>query len=212
MKMWILSFILLSPLSFAMGACSPDNNPVPKEEPGTGPQPGGGHALVVYFSCTGTTKGVAEQIAGLAGADTWRIVPETAYTSEDLNYNNSSSRANREQNDPSARPAISGKCENITAYDVIFLGYPIWWGKAPKILFTFLENHGLSGKTVVPFCTSHSSGIGSSDTDLHSMAPQATWKQGRRFNRNETKETIMNWIQSMDLNLDKGDGAGRFVL
>ena len=136
------------------------------------------------------------------GAATWRIEPETAYTSEDLNYNNSSSRANREQNDPSARPAIKGKCENLADYDVVFLGYPIWWGKAPKVIFTFLENHDLAGKTVVPFCTSHSSGIGSSDTDLHRLATEAEWKQGRRFSGNESKETIEKWIESMDLDFN----------
>lgn len=158
---------------------------------------------MVYFSCTNTTKGIAESIVEITDGTLHRIVPEVPYTSEDLNYNNSSSRANREQNDPSARPAISGEIENFSNYDVIFLGYPIWWGKAPKIISTFLESHDFADKTIVPFCTSHSSGIGSSDTDLHELAKQAAWKQGQRFNGNESKETIKDWIESMNLNVNK---------
>lgn len=185
MKMLISSLLLMSGLALSTGACSPTDEPVKTEEPTPvpdpepnpdptpDPQPTGGRALVVYFSCTNTTKGIADRIVEASDAATWRIEPEVAYTSEDLNYNNSSSRANREQNDPSARPAIKGKCENLADYDVVFLGYPIWWGKAPKVIFTFLESHDLAGKTVVPFCTSHSSGIGSSDTDLHRLATGA---------------------------------------
>ena len=222
--MLISSLLLMSGLALSTGACSPTDEPVKTEEPTPvpdpepnpdpipDPQPTGGRALVVYFSCTNTTKGIADRIVEATDAATWRIEPEVAYTSEDLNYNNSSSRANREQNDPSARPAIKGKCENLADYDVVFLGYPIWWGKAPKVIFTFLESHDLAGKTVVPFCTSHSSGIGSSDTDLHRLATGAEWKQGRRFNGNESKETIENWIESMNLNFNNDTNAGAFDL
>lgn len=190
----------------------PDPEPEPNPDPTPDPTPSGGCALVVYFSCTNTTKGIADRIVEVTDAATWRINPEVAYTSEDLNYNNSSSRANREQNDPSARPAIKGKCENLADYDVVFLGYPIWWGKAPKVIFTFLESHDLAGKTVVPFCTSHSSGIGSSDTDLHRLAAGAEWKQGRRFGGSESKETIEKWIESMDLNFNDNTNTGVFDL
>lgn len=190
----------------------PDPEPEPNPDPTPDPTPSGGRALVVYFSCTNTTKGIADRIVEMTDAATWRINPEVAYTSEDLNYNNSSSRANREQNDPSARPAIKGKCENLADYDVVFLGYPIWWGKAPKVIFTFLESHDLAGKTVVPFCTSHSSGIGSSDTDLHRLAAGAEWKQGRRFGGSESKETIEKWIESMDLNFNDNTNTGVFDL
>lgn len=212
----------------ATNACSPSVEPLkteePEQKPDSGPtpdpdsgptpdpQPVGSHALVVYFSCTNTTKGVADRIVEATDAATWRIVPEVAYASEDLDYNNSSSRANREQNDPSVRPAIKGRCENIADYEVIFLGYPIWWGKAPKIILTFLESHDLAGKTIVPFCTSHSSGIGSSDTDLHRLAPGAKWKQGRRFGGNESEETIEKWIESMNLNVNGTTNAGAFDL
>lgn len=190
----------------------PDPEPEPTPDPTPDPTPSDGRALVVYFSCTNTTKGIADRIVEVTDAATWRINPEVAYTSEDLNYNNSSSRANREQNDPSARPAIKGKCENIANYDVIFLGYPIWWGKAPKVIFTFLEGHNLAGKTIVPFCTSHSSGIGSSDTDLHRLATGAEWKSGRRFSGNESKETIEKWIESMNLNYNDNTNTGVFDL
>lgn len=190
----------------------PDPEPDPNPDPTPDPTPSGGRALVVYFSCTNMTKGIADRIVEVTDAATWRINPEVAYTSEDLNYNNSSSRANREQNDPSARPAIKGKCENLADYNVVFLGYPIWWGKAPKVIFTFLESHNLAGKTIIPFCTSHSSGIGSSDTDLHSMVAGAEWKQGRRFSGNESKETIEKWIESMNLNFNNNTSTGIFDL
>lgn len=177
MKMLLSNLIVLFGLSFVTIACSPDDDSVVKGEPTPSPnqEQDNKHILVVYFSCTNTTKGIAERIAEITDGTLHRIVPETPYTSEDLNYNNTSSRANSEQNDPTARPAISSKIENISDYDVVFLGYPIWWGKAPKIIFSFLENHNLSHKIIVPFCTSHSSGIGSSDTDLHELAGQAIW-------------------------------------
>ncbi len=220
MKKWLLPIIILSGLTLTTSTCSPSDDPSKTETPtpmpdpnNPDPQPGGNNrVIVVYFSCTNTTKGIADRIVEATDVATWRIVPEVAYTSEDLNYNNSSSRANREQNDPSARPAIKGKCENLADYDVIFLGYPIWWGKAPKVIFTFLESHDLTGKTIVPFSTSHSSGIGSSDTDLHRLATGAEWKQGRRFSGNESEETIKNWIESMNLNVDNDTNAGVFDL
>jgi len=202
MKRLLFFILFFSGIAFATQACSSDdstdNREIPEPEPDPQPQPDGSRSVVIYFSCTNTTKGLAEQIAEIKGADTWQIQPEVAYTTADLNYNNSDSRANREQNDPSSRPAIKEGLENLSDYDVVFLGYPIWWGKAPKIISTFLENYDLSGKTIVPFCTSGSSGIGSSDTDLHPFASQATWKQGRRFSSNETKETITNWIDSLN--------------
>lgn len=222
--MLISSLLLMSGLTLTTGACSPSDDPIKTEEPTPvpdpepnpdptpDPQPTDVRALVVWFSCTNTTKGIADRIIEATGAATWRIEPETAYTSEDLNYNNSSSRANREQNDPSARPAIKGKCEHLADYDVVFLGYPIWWGKAPKVIFTFLESHNLAGKTIIPFCTSHSSGIGSSDTELHRLAAGAEWKQGRRFGGNESKETIKKWIESMDLNFNDNTNTGVFNL
>lgn len=96
--------------------------------------------------------------------------------------------------------------DNLKEYDIIFLGYPIWWGQAPRIISTFLENGDFSGKTIIPFCTSHSSGIGSSDTNLHSLAPKADWKQGRRFGGSESNETISNWIKTFNMNFTTDAG------
>ncbi|MCS2930592.1 flavodoxin [Bacteroides ovatus] len=186
--------------------------PIPVPDPSPDPQPANGRALVVYFSCTNTTKGVAEHIASITESAMFRIEPEEPYTSADLDYNDSSSRANREQNDPSARPAIAGSLENLSDYDVVFLGYPIWWGKAPKITFTFLESYDFAGKTIVPFCTSHSSGIGSSDTDLHALAAQATWMQGRRFGGNASENDVRDWIESLNLNLGGNTDVSSFNL
>ena len=199
---------MFSAFTLMNGACSPDpagGNSASTPTPDL--QPAGSRALVVWFSCTETTTGIADRIAEATGAVAWRIMPEEVYTAEDLNYHHDSSRANREQNDSSARPAIEGRCERLADCDVVFLGYPIWWGMAPKVVYTFLENHDLTGKTVVPFCTSGSSGIGSSDTDLHRLAPGARWKPGRRFGGNESKSTIKNWIGGLALSV--GTSASR---
>lgn len=158
--------------------------------------------LVAYFSATGTTEVLAQQAADVLDADLYEIVPKEPYTADDLNYNTDASRASREQSDPSARPALSGSVTNLEDYDVVFLGYPIWHGQAPRVVSTFLENHNFTGKTVVPFCTSHSSGIGSSDRDLYALAPNADWRSGRRFARETTRETVEEWIGGLDLHTD----------
>ena len=164
------------------------------------PQQGtaGGKVLVAYFSATGTTRPLAEYAADILNADLYEIVPEEPYTDADLAYY-TNGRADREQNDASARPVISGGVENMADYDVIFLGYPIWHGQAPRIISTFLESYDLTEKTIVPFCTSHSSGIGSSDTNLHSLASGANWLAGRRFAGGTTRSTIEDWINGLDL-------------
>ena len=158
--------------------------------------------LIAYFSATNNTEGIANHIKNILGADAglYEIVPEQPYTSADLNYN-TDCRANREQNDASARPAISGRVENMEQYDVIFLGYPIWWGQAPKIISTFLESYDFSGKTIVPFCTSGSSGIGSSASNLHSLASNATWLDGQRFSGGASRSTVESWVNGLDLTL-----------
>jgi flavodoxin len=155
--------------------------------------------LVAYFSATNNTRPLAEYIADAAGADLYEITPAVPYTSADLNYNDSSTRATVEQNDASARPAISGSVENMADYDVVFIGYPIWWGQAPRIISTFLESYDLSGKTIIPFCTSGSSGIGSSATNLHSLAPNANWLAGQRFSSGTSRDTMANWVNSLGL-------------
>ena len=167
--------------------------------PSVTPEPGGaeqGKSLIVYFSCTDTTKKIAEYVQEITGADIYRIEPEVPYTAEDLNYGDASTRAAREQNDSSARPAIAGKVENMSQYQNIVIAYPIWWGQAPRIISTFLESYDFSGKTIVPVCTSHSSGIGSSATNLHALTDgSVTWLEGRRFSSTTTKEEVAQWLK-----------------
>lgn len=153
---------------------------------------------MAYFSATGTTRPLAQYAAEHLGADLYEITPAIPYTAADLNYY-SGGRADQEQNDPSARPAISGGVEDMSQYDMVFIGYPIWHGQAPRIISTFLESYNFSGKTVVPFCTSHSSGIGNSDTNLHSLAPDAQWLPGQRFAGGTTRDEIERWIDSLDI-------------
>lgn len=179
-----------------------------------GAEPGNGagaspRALVVYFSCTDNTRRLAERIAEAAGAAVWRIEPTEPYMPADLDYEVADSRANREQNDPAARPAIKGHCDAVAAADIIFIGYPIWWGEAPRVISTFLARHDLSGKTIVPFCTSGSSPLGESDTHLHHLAPQAHWKPGRRFGGHESRDAIRQWFKALSLPLTGGSADRR---
>lgn len=165
--------------------------------------------LVVYFSATGTTRALAADAAAALNADIYEIVPEIPYTAADLAYN-TNGRADREQKDPAARPAISGRVDNMEQYDTVLLGYPIWHGQAPKILHTFLESYDLAGKTIIPFCTSNSSGIGSSDTQLHASCPNAVWQAGERFSAAASGEDITNWLNNAGLAPVKPAQSGMF--
>jgi len=158
--------------------------------------------LVAYFSCTGNTRSVAQQITNALKADIHEIKPETPYTSADLNWRDNSSRSSMENSNPSSRPAISGKIENIGQYNIIFLGYPIWWGQAPRIILTFLESYDFSGKTIVPFCTSGSSGVGSSADNLHKLCSDSTkWIAGSRLNSNISHSAAVTWINEFELGI-----------
>lgn len=171
------------------------------EQPSAEPEPSadtGGKILVAYFSATGHTKSVAETLQTALGADLYEITPEDPYTTADLDYN-SDCRANREQNDDSARPAISGSVDGMDGYDIIFLGYPIWWGKEPKIIDTFLESYDFSGKTIVPFCTSGSSGIGGSLSGVKASAAGADVLDGRRFSGGADLSAVQSWVNELDL-------------
>lgn len=155
--------------------------------------------LVVYFSVTGTTKQIAQNITELLNVDIYEIVPEQPYTDADLAYY-TNGRADREQSDSSVRPAIFGSVENIDKYDTIILGYPIWHSQAPRIISTFLESYDFSEKTIIPFCTSHSSGIGSSDTDLYKLCSDDTkWINGVRFSSDASQNDIEEWLVRVDL-------------
>ncbi len=165
-----------------------------KAEPDTGTK-----VLVAYFSATGNTRPIAKHIADSLKADLYEIVPEEPYTDADLNYSDSGSRTSIEQNDPAARPAISGSVENMAQYDIVFVGYPIWWGDAPHILYTFMESYDWSGKTVIPFCTSGGSSFSSSG--LPGSALGAEWKQGRRFTGSAGREELLAWVNGLGLEL-----------
>lgn len=170
-------------------------------ENGTDAETEGTKVLVAYFSATNTTEGVAEHIANGLNADLYEIVPEDPYTDEDLDYNDNNSRSTLEMNDPSSRPAIAGSVENMDQYTIVFLGYPIWWGDAPRILSTFVESYDFSGKTIVPFCTSGGSGIGSSASNLEQLTRGATWLPGQRLNGSDSQDTVMEWVNGLGLNL-----------
>ncbi len=179
------------------------NSAAPEQNPSQQPNDTAkttGKSLVVYFSATGNTKSLAEKIAETAESDIFEIVPEQEYTSEDLNYNNSDCRANKEHNDDSARPAISSKIENIENYDTIFIGYPIWWGTMPKIINTFLDTYDLSGKTVMPFCTSGGSGISSSVSAIKTACPNVDVKNGFRGTSGTTAKQIEEWLDDCGFN------------
>lgn len=152
-------------------------------------------AAVIYFSVTGNTKEVAGYIKDLTNADIFEIIPKEKYTDEDIDYSNDNSRANREQNNDDARPEISNDIDT-TSYDTIFLGYPIWWGTVPKIIYTFLDNNDLSGKTVIPFCTSGGSGIKQSMNDLKEYNSNINWIDGEKLNTN--KDEVEDWINNLE--------------
>ncbi len=157
----------------------------------------GTKTLVVVFSATGTTKGVAEKLADVTGADLYEIVPAEPYTSDDLNYGNKNSRAAMEHNDKTARPAIGSDRIDLTPYDTVFVGYPIWFGEEPRVMDTFAEQYDFSGKTVIPFCTSGSSGIGRSGQNLSEYAGTGNWLEGKRFSGSTTENDLRTWLEGL---------------
>ncbi len=168
-----------------------DSQDVPDEE--------GSKILVAYFSATGTTKGVAEIIAGNMGADIYEIVPQEPYTDADLDWHDDSSRSTTEMNDSSSRPEINGAVEDMEQYDIVFIGYPIWWGEAPRIVSTFMESYSFEGKTLIPFCTSSSSGLGSSGKNLEELTDGAQWMEGMRFGGGASEADVQEWIEGLGL-------------
>ena len=128
--------------------------------------------------------------------DIFRIEPKIAYSQADLNYNNSNCRANTEQNDSSARPEISSIIDNFDSYTTFFMGYPIWWGKAPKIIYTLLEKYDFPEKTIIPFCTSGGSSIEGSIPEIKALSPNANWLNGKRFSFSASTDKIKNWVSA----------------
>ncbi len=151
--------------------------------------------LVAYFSASGVTKGVAQKLAEVAGADLHEITPEKRYTDADLDWHNKQSRSSVEMADKSSRPAITNKLENMTDYDVIYVGFPIWWYTAPTIINTFMESYDFKGKTVIPFATSGGSTIEQACKDLKAAYPDVNWKDGKLLN-NATATDLQKWVDS----------------
>ena len=153
--------------------------------------------LVVYFSASGTTARVARNLASAIGADLFEIVPETAYTSADLNWQNKQSRSSIEMSDRSSRPAVGSHVPNMDDYDTIFVGFPIWWYREPSIIDTFLEMYDFSGKKLVPFATSGGSGIGKCASSFSKLAPNATVDEGKRLTSSASKAELASWAENI---------------
>ena len=160
------------------------------------PKTASSKSIVVYFSCTGNTKAVAEIIAEKQGADIYEIVPEQPYTDEDLDYGNRSSRSTSEQNDSSSRPAISGSID-LSGYDTVYVGYPIWWADMPRIMYTFFDAYDLSGKTIAPFCTSGGSGLSGTPGTIAELESGATVLDGLHVSdsaADSAESSVSQWL------------------
>ena len=155
--------------------------------------------LVAYFSASGITESVARNLSQTAGADLYRIQPEVPYTSADLDWMNKKSRSSIEMNDPASRPAIAAEDLDISSYDVVFLGFPVWWYMAPTIINSFLETYDFSGKTVIPFATSGSSGIENCEKKLQQQYPSINWKSGKLLNGHPGQDVLDSWVKSLNV-------------
>lgn len=202
----ILSLTMLLLVSFACMACGQSNagtsnTGASKAAADTTASASKGEqakALVVYFSVTGTTAEIGDKLADILQADKYVVQAAKPYTKEDLNYHNDQTRATVEQRDDKARPAIAGSLPDLSKYDTVYLGYPIWWGQAPKIMYSLVEQCDLSGKKVVPFCVSAQSDIGSSADILQEFAKgKADWKQGKRFAPGASKQELEAWVKTL---------------
>ena len=179
-----LVFMMVALLIISLSACSQNKKDKKMK------------TLVAYFSASGVTEGVARQLAEVAGADLHQIQPETPYTDADLDWTNKQSRSTIEMKDKNSRPAITGKLQNMAEYDVVYVGFPIWWYTAPTIINTFMESYDFKGKTVVPFATSGGSSIKKACEDLKTTYPDLNWKEGKLLNRTSKKD-LEAWVKSM---------------
>ena len=222
-----LTALLLSVvLVLGLAACGSANKPAssttqpetsaPTEQPATEPsessstapaesepetQPETGKTLVVYYSASGNTERVAKDIAEAAGADRFEIVPTEVYTNDDLDWTNPDSRVSREHDDESLRdvPLTTTEVPDWDSYDTVFIGYPIWWGIAAWPVDTFVKNNDFTGKTVIPFATSSSSGIGQSGSLLADMAGTGEWQEGQRFSSGVSSDDVQSWVNGLGL-------------
>ncbi len=214
----LLSFVLV----LSLAACGSANKPAtsttqpetsaPTEQPTTEPsesastapsetEPETGKTLVVYYSASGNTERVAKDIAEAAGADLFEIVPTEVYTSDDLNWTNSDSRVSREHDDESLRdvPLTTTEVPDWDSYDTVFIGYPIWWGIAAWPVDGFVKANDFTGKTVIPFATSSSSGMGQSGSLLSEMAGTGDWQEGQRFSSGASASDVQSWVNGLGL-------------
>lgn len=180
----ILSFILTSLAVLTSFTANAEENTMTDKK-----------VLVAYFSATGVTAGVADRLAKSIDADLFQIKPEQPYTAADLNWKDDKSRSSVEMADRSSRPAIADKVENMDEYQVVFVGFPIWWYREPSIIDTFMESYDFSGKTVVPFATSGSSGMGDSGKNMQALVPNAKVSAGKRFPADVSAEELKKWAQ-----------------
>ena len=222
-----LTALLLSVvLVLSLSACGSANKPassttqpetsVPTEQPTTEPsessstapaesepetQPETGKTLVVYYSASGNTERVAKDIAEAADADLFEIVPTEVYTSDDLDWTNPDSRVSREHDDESLRdvPLTTTEVPDWDSYDTVFIGYPIWWGIAAWPVDTFVKSNDFTGKTVIPFATSSSSGMGQSGSLLADMAGTGEWQEGQRFSSGVSSDDVQSWVNGLGL-------------
>lgn len=156
--------------------------------------------LVAYFSASGETAKLAKTLADSTGGTLFEIEPEQTYTSADLNWNNSKSRSSLEMKDAKCRPAIAKRVENIELYDVVFIGFPIWWSQAPRIIETFLESYDFSGKTIIAFATSGGGGMGKTEEILKKRCPNdVKWLQSKLMSARESAERVGKWVESLKL-------------
>lgn len=179
-------FAMAALLTISLNACSQSNKKESKEMK---------KVLVAYFSASGVTKGAAGQLAEVAGADLHEIKPAQPYTDADLDWTDKQSRSTIEMKDKSSRPAITNKIANMQDYDVVYVGFPIWWYTAPTIINTFMESYDFKGKTVIPFATSGGSSIKKACEDLKAAYPDVDWKEGKLLN-NVSKKELENWIKA----------------
>lgn len=203
MKKYLTFFMSIMLVVFALVGCQEqkteskmqtnESNTAEAAEPKTDDS----STAVVYFSATGTTAKVADNISQILNVPCYEIVPENVYSLDDLNYNNDDCRANKEMKDESARPAISNDLSAVDNCTTLYVGYPIWWGTAPRIINTFLDNHNMNGKTIYTFCTSGSSDIEQSISDLKKNYTDINIAGGQRFGSSASKDDVQKWLNSL---------------
>ncbi len=206
----IIAICLACSMLFTLAACTQkgesqlqaaDNNTQAQQQDAEINDNQGGGTLVVYYSATGSTEAVAETISKALSADLYEIVPETAYTAEDLDWTESTSRVSREHDDPSLRTVelVSTEVDHWESYDTVFIGYPIWWGIAAWPVDGFVAANDFTGKTVIPFCTSSSSSLGESGKLLSELAENGDWQDGQRFRSHVDEAEIEGWLNGLSL-------------